>query len=120
LEAFLWKLACWTSMGRYPKGLDHTKPVYLKNWPNFTRLLVTPHALRIAALLVQHPRTMGDVAQKLNIKPQYVFIFISAACAIGLAGQAKRLSDTLVEAFTKGGNIDQVWLLGGILKKLRN
>ena len=76
LEAFIWKLACWTSMGRYPKAIDHTKPVYLKNWPNFTRLLVTPHALRIAALLVEQPRTMPEIAQKLNIKPQYVFIFI--------------------------------------------
>lgn len=53
MEAFLWKLAIWTSKGRYPQTIDYSQPVYLKSWPNFTRLLITPHALRIAALLIQ-------------------------------------------------------------------
>jgi hypothetical protein len=96
-EAFLWKLACWTSKGRYPDTIDLNQPVYLKAWPNFTRLLVTPHALRIAALLVQGPRTLANIAQVLDIKPQYVFVFISSAVAIGLAGQARRAADNLVE-----------------------
>lgn len=130
LETFLWKLACWTSMGRYPKEIDYTKPVYLKNWPNFTRLLITPHALRIAALLVHQPRTMASIAQALNIKPQYVFIFISAAYAIGLAGQSRRAADALVEVLTKERSLmeemtkprsmKQVWLLGSIMSKLRS
>ena len=98
IESFLWKLACWTSNGHYPQEIDYRFPVYLKHWPNFTRLLVTPHALRISALLLKGPRTMGDIAQVLNIKIQYVFIFVSAAHAIGLANQVKRLADSLVEA----------------------
>ena len=118
MDAFLWKLACWTSKGRYPLGIDHTLPIYLKNWPNFTRLLITPHALRIAALLIKEPRTMGNVAQVLNIKPQYVFVFVSAAYAVGLAGQAKRASDSLVQPPdirpVKGQG-----LLGRIMSKLR-
>lgn len=97
IEAFVWKLACWTSKGRYPQQIDYRLPVYLKNWPNFTRLLVTPHALRIAALLISEPRTMINIAQTLNIKPQYVFVFISAACSVGLAGQATRAVDMLVQ-----------------------
>ncbi|MGZ5781596.1 MAG: hypothetical protein ACXWIN_11660, partial [Burkholderiaceae bacterium] len=44
MNAFLWKLAIWTSKGRYPQELDVTKPVYLKKWPEFTRWLITPHA----------------------------------------------------------------------------
>jgi hypothetical protein len=119
VEAFLWKLACWTSKGRYPQDIDHKQPVYLSHWPNFTRLLITPHALRIAALLIQGPRTMGNVAQMLKIQPQYVFAFISAAHAIGLANQAKRIADNLVQPPevkpTKGKG-----LLGRILSKLRN
>jgi hypothetical protein len=119
VEAFLWKLACWTSKGRYPKDIDYRLPVYLSNWPNFTRLLITPHALRIAALLIQGPRTMGNVAQMLKIQPQYVFVFISAAHAIGLANQAKRVADNLVQPPnvkpSKGKG-----LLGRILSKLRN
>lgn len=118
MDAFLWKVACWASKGRYPVGIDIREPVYLKRWPNFTRLLVTPHALRIAALLIQRPRTLSNVAEVLNIKPQYVFIFISAACSLGLAGQAKREVDKLVEAPTIKTNKNQ-GLLGRILSKLR-
>lgn len=119
MDGFLWKLACWTSMGRYPKDIDYTKPVYLQNWPNFTRLLITPHALRIAALLIQGPRTMPSIAQTLNIKPQYVFVFISAAHAVGLAGQSRRASDALVEELTKQRSFSDVFLLGRIMSKLR-
>jgi hypothetical protein len=98
MDAFLWKIACWASKGRYPSTIDIKQPVYLKSWPNFTRLLITPHALRIAALLIQGPRTLPNVAEVLNIKPQYVFVFISAACALGLAGQVKRDADVLVQS----------------------
>lgn len=97
MDAFLWKLVCWTSKGRYPQDIDYNMPVYLKYWPNFSRLLITPHALRIAALLIQGPRTMSNIAETLNIKAQYVFVFISAAYALGIAGQARRLADLLVE-----------------------
>ncbi len=120
MESFLWKLACWTSLGRYPKDIDYTKPVYLKNWPNFTRLLITPHALRIAALLTKGPKTMVNIAQTLQIKPQYVFVFISAAYAIGLAGQSRRVSDVLVEELTKQRSYSDVFLLGRITNKLRS
>ncbi|MBK8817082.1 MAG: hypothetical protein IPN42_16950 [Methylococcaceae bacterium] len=118
METFMWKLACWTSMGRYPKGIDYRKPVYLKHWPNFTRLLITPHALRIAAMLVLNPSTMGNIAQALKIKPQYVFVFISAAYAIGLAGQGARFSSSLVSALTKKRSLNEVLLLETLMEKL--
>lgn len=117
MDAFIWKLACWASKGRYPSNIDIKQPVYLKSWPNFTRLLVTPHALRIAALLIQGPRTLPNIAQVLNIKPQYVFVFISAACSLGLAGQVKRESDVLVDTPEIKPNKNQ-GLLSRILKSL--
>ena len=98
MDAFLWKVACWASKGRYPSAINIKEPVYLKQWPNFTRLLVTPHALRIAALLVQGPRTLPNIAEVLAIKPQYVFVFISAAYALGLVGQVRRESDVLIQS----------------------
>ncbi|MGR9052037.1 MAG: hypothetical protein ACU84J_05260, partial [Gammaproteobacteria bacterium] len=52
MDGMLWKLSCWTSKGRFPIQFDIEHPVFLKHWPNFTRLMVTPHALRIAALLI--------------------------------------------------------------------
>ncbi|MGR8942455.1 MAG: hypothetical protein ACU83P_12790 [Gammaproteobacteria bacterium] len=118
MDAFLWKLACWTSKGRYPNAIDFEQPVYLKSWPNFTRLLMTPHALRIAALLVQGPRTLANVAQVLDIKPQYVFVFASAANALGILGQARREADHLVQAPGVKTSKEQ-GLLRRIMNKLR-
>jgi len=95
-DHFLWKLAIWTSKGRFPDTIDINKPVYLMQWPNFTRLVVTPHAMRIAALLIRGPRTAMSIANALNIKPQYVFVFLSAANVLGIVGQARRQVDELI------------------------
>jgi hypothetical protein len=92
----------------------------LKHWPNFTRLLITPHALRISALLVQGPRTLGNVAEVLNIKPQYVFVFISAACALGLTGQARRESDTSIAPSEEIKSNKNKGFLSRIMSKLRS
>lgn len=96
MDAFIWKLAVWTSKGRYPQVIDIKRPVFLKRWPNFTRTLITPHALRITALLINGPRTMLNISEALNVKPQYVFVFISGAYALGLVGQAERKSDEVI------------------------
>lgn len=120
MDAFLWKVACWASKGRYPIAIDINQPVYLKYWPNFTRLLITPHALRISALLIRGPRTLGNVAEVLNIKPQYVFIFISAAYALGLTGQAKRESDVLIAQSTEIKANKNKGFLSRIMSKLRS
>lgn len=120
MDAFLWKLACWASKGRYPVNLSIQQPVYLKNWPNFTRLLVTPHALRIAALLIKEPRTLPSIAEVLDIKPQYVFVFISAAHALGLVDQAKRSADMLIDSSTAIKPNKNQGLLSRIMSKLRS
>ena len=120
MDAFLWKVACWASKGRYPVSIDVNHPVYLKHWPNFTRLLITPHALRISALLVRGPRTLGNIAEVLNIKPQYVFVFISAAFALGLTGQARRESDAIMAAHSPEIKANKnKGLLNRIMSKLR-
>jgi len=95
LNSFLWKLACWTSKGRYIAVLDLERPIYLKQWPNFTRLVITPHAMRVASLLVAKPRTIPDIIQVLKIKPQYVFIFVSAAYTIGILEQINNQDKTV-------------------------
>jgi hypothetical protein len=119
MDAFLWKVACWASRGRYPIAIDVTQPVYLKSWPNFTRLLITPHALRISALLIRGPRTLANVAEVLNIKPQYVFVFISAAYALGLTGQARRKSDVVIVQSSEIKANKNKGFLSRIMSKLR-
>ncbi len=120
LDAFIWKLAVWTSKGRYPQALDVHRPIFIKRWPNFTRSLVTPHALRITALLMNGPRTMLNIAQALKIKPQYVFVFVSAAYALNLVGQAERKSDELLmPPPIETEKTESKGLLSKILSKLR-
>ncbi|MGZ8217076.1 hypothetical protein [Methylomagnum sp.] len=96
MDALIWKVALWTSAGRVPDDIDLNRPVYLRHWPNFTRLLMFPNAMRIAALLSEQPRSLLDVAETLDIRQQYVFAFFSAARALGLADQATRQSENLI------------------------
>lgn len=118
MGTFVWKLAIWTSKGRFPIGLDMQRPVYLDRWPNFTRLVITPDALRIAALLVQTPRSPLEVAHLLGVKPQYVFVFISACQAMGLLKQSERQVDSVI-AVEQPKKPKNEGLLSKILKKLR-
>lgn len=87
LDAFLWKVTLLTSKGKVPKGIDLEQEASLKHWPNMTRLLLTPHAMRIAAVMRQKPRTPFEIARLLGIRQQYVFAFFSAAHALGLIAQ---------------------------------
>ncbi|MET0052781.1 MAG: hypothetical protein ABW095_17095 [Candidatus Thiodiazotropha sp.] len=96
VAACLWQLALWASRGRLPAGTSLTQPIYLRHWPNFTRLQVTPHALAIAALWAKQPRSLIDTARGLQIPQRYVFAFYSAAKALQLAGETRRAVDTLI------------------------
>ncbi|RME35198.1 MAG: hypothetical protein D6786_02620 [Gammaproteobacteria bacterium] len=96
-DAFLWKLALWTYRGRLPAGFDLQQRVFLRHWPNLTRLLEVPDATRIAALWLEHPMTLPFTARALQVPQRHVFAFYNAAHSIGLAGIVKRESDTLME-----------------------
>lgn len=118
MDVFIWKLAIWTSKGRFPLGLYPDHPVYLKYWPNFTRLLLMPDALRICAVLVQGPRTSLEIIQSLDVKPQYVFAFISACHSLGILGRSERKIDEIIAPEPPKHSKKQ-GLLGKILHKLR-
>ena len=118
MDAFLWKLALWTAHGRIPVGVSLDQPVYLRHWPNLSRFVVIPHSLRIAAMLVDQPRTLLEVADVLQIPQQYVFSFFSAAWALGLTGQAKQQIDTLASS-SSAPNPKRGGLLQKIIARLR-
>lgn len=118
IDAFLWKIALWTSNGRVPDGILFDQPVYLSRWPNLSRLVVIPHALRIAALLIIRPITLPEVATALQIRHQYVFSFFSASMALGLAGQSRRRNDP-VEVVAPREIKQRTSLLQKILNRLR-
>jgi hypothetical protein len=91
MESFLWKIALLTSKGRLPDSLKHTEITALKYWPNMTRILMSPHAMSIASLLVNNPMDPFQAATELRIKQRYVFGFISAAHMLGLIEQRPRV-----------------------------
>ncbi|MDQ5898099.1 MAG: hypothetical protein QG612_2185, partial [Pseudomonadota bacterium] len=84
LDQVLWKSALETSAGRLPIGVDPTVTVYLKSWPNLTRLQRTPHALRIAALWATRGASLMETAQTLKIAQRHVFAFYNAVLALDL------------------------------------
>jgi hypothetical protein len=121
MDAFLWKLSLWSSRGRYPKTIDIDSPILLKRWPNFTRHIITPHALRIAALLIKEgPDTMIGVANTLSIELRYVSVFVSAASSLGLIRQTPRLNiDEVVPPVSRNKtNPQKRSILTKILNKL--
>jgi hypothetical protein len=97
LDAFLWKVALFTSKGRLPRGVDLEQGFFLKRWPGMTRLMLPPHAMRIAAMLTQRPYSLFDVARQMNVRQQYVFAFVSAAHALGLIGQQPLMAERQTE-----------------------
>jgi len=96
LESFIWKMALWTSRGRLPKGTSLESPLYLSAWPNMTRLIVTPYAMRISAYWIAHPRSLMNLAKHLAIPQRYIFSFFTATYMTSLSGSANRASDTLI------------------------
>ncbi len=95
-DAFLWNLALWTYRGRIPAGTDLDQRVYLRYWPNLTRLMKVPNAMRVAALWSEKSLTLPFTAEALGVPQRHVFAFYSAAFRLGLAGPAKRQSDSLI------------------------
>lgn len=94
-EAFVWTLALWASRGRLPQGTPLDLPVFLRWWPNFTRLDVSPSALAIAALWSRHPHSLALSVELLQLPQRRVFAFYSAANAIGLAEISRRAVDQM-------------------------
>lgn len=84
MEALIWETALYGARGRVPKGTILDSPVRLKHWPNFTRILLFPEAMRIAALLSEHTYSLTKTAQLLKIDERCIYSFYSAAYALGL------------------------------------
>ena len=118
MDAFIWKLSIWTSKGRFPANIDPNLPVFLKQWPNFTRLMLIPDAMRITALIVKSPRTCLEIITILQVRPQYVFALITACQSLGILSQCQRQADFMVVPESPKPNQKQS-LFSKILHKLR-
>lgn len=119
LDSFVWKVALWTSRGRIPYGIEFDQPVYIESWPNLSRLIVTPHALRIIAFWIMTPRPLTSIIESLSISQRYVFSLFTATYCIGIANQARRASDILVSLPSEITSTKKVGLFTRIMNKLR-
>lgn len=119
VEAFLWKLALWTYCGGLPWDTHLEKRVYLRHWPNLTRLHPVPDAMRIASLWNEQPMTLDYTAQALGIPRVHVFNFYSASHTIGLAGQARREADYLFQETANRPKAKHRFL-SEVMKRLRS
>lgn len=83
-EDLLWNVAAWAARGRLPAGADPYRPVRLRAWPNCTKVFMSPHAMRIAALWTRTWASPVDIAARLGIAQRYVFSVYSSARFAGL------------------------------------
>ncbi len=115
-DSFKMKIALWTSEGRVPVGTDLSSPVVLARWPNLTRLPAFPNAMRIAALLIDQPRSLSLITRVLNLPQREIFEFYCSALALGIVATASNGSDSgsLVRKHHRHRS-----LFGNILKHLR-
>lgn len=104
VDEFIWQLAIITARGRIPKflsgsvALDLQKPVYIKEWPNFTRLDAIPHAIPTVAYWIRQPTPLGKLASLLSVDEKHINGLFFACHSIGIAGQARQKSDRIFES----------------------
>lgn len=89
-DALLWKLAAWCSNGRLPASAALDRAITLARWPNLTRLMRLPHAVRIASLWFSEPVSLRATAVLLDLPYAGVFQFYSACLQLGLIQEHRR------------------------------
>lgn len=117
-ESLIWRTALWASRGRVPKGTSFTTPVSLRRWPNVTKLMVFPQALRVSALWAKAPYSLVDTAKYLAIPQRNVFAFYSAVHAIGLVSNAQGDKSRHIKSTTSTTK-GRKGLLSRIINRLR-
>jgi hypothetical protein len=69
-------------------------------------------------LLIKSPRSAIEIVKVLQVKPQYVFAFITACQSLGILGQCQRQADFMVSPEPPKPSQKQS-LFSKILQKLR-
>ncbi len=94
LDNLLWRVGIACGQGRLPVRVERTRPVYLAQWPNLTRVLPIPQAPRIAALWALRGAAVDETVSMLSIKAREVVDFYNGAWALNLitedGGHVKR------------------------------
>lgn len=97
-EIFMWSLGAMTSRGRLATCCRQEERVYLRRWPNMTRISHSANEMRIIAYWVRQATSPQEIVEALGVSEREVFGVYTAACAAGLAGKARREVDGIWEA----------------------
>ncbi len=81
-DALLWAASLWAARGRLPIDARLNQPVRLKHWPDITRYLDFPYAVKMAAVWSKHTLSIREIAEQLQIPQRYIFSFYVACEAI--------------------------------------
>lgn len=99
-EGLVFSIGLWTFDGKLPQETDIDHPVFLRYWPNFTRLPELPNAMRIAALWRKRATALSRTARELEIPQRQVFSFYAASWSLGMANLSRRSVDLILEPET--------------------
>jgi hypothetical protein len=97
-ETFMWTLGALTSRGRLPLDTRADERVYLRRWPNLTRISHSANEMRIIAYWVCQATSLAEIVDALGVSEREVFAVYTAARAAGIAGKARREVDGIWEA----------------------
>jgi hypothetical protein len=117
-DELLWSVALRCARGRLPWGTDPAAVVWLRRWPNFTRLPIPPHAMQIAALWSQRPVALRQTGALLGVPERYVYALYSACLALDLVRTESR-RDPPPAPDTPAPSAEKRSLIGGLLRKLK-
>jgi hypothetical protein len=67
-----------------PAGTDATRTVYLRHWPNLTRLTALPQAARLSAMWALRGSSVVDSARQFKIEQRFVIGFFNGVWALNL------------------------------------
>lgn len=90
IKDLLWQSAFYAHQDRLIECCSENDVIQFKNWPNLTRLPVTPNTARICALLTRYPTSITLVRRVLGIDKNEVNQVISAAFSAGIVNTISR------------------------------
>jgi len=90
IDELMWQAAFYASAGRLLTGWYRDDVVELSQWPNLTRLPLTPNSMRIAAFFSRYPTSITLARSLLKIEREELYQFYSAARCAGIARAVNR------------------------------
>ncbi len=105
---WVWESALLASKGRLPANTSMHTHVRMTRWPNFTRLQVFNHAIRIAAVWSRNKLSLFQTAKELNIPQRYVFSLYTAMNALGYVSVGKNESKEQLKSSHKSSLFSRI------------